>query len=65
MIKNVRVNELIFSDLFVKAPVDEINDRITDCKKKKIILVGSRGCGKSVVLNNREIKSVNTEHPKI
>lgn len=64
MIKNVNVNQLLFSDLLVKEPVDEVNDKLAD-KRGKFILTGSRGCGKSTILGKREIDSLKTEHPAI
>ena len=64
MIKNVNVNQLLFSDLLVREPVDEVNGRLAD-KRGKFILTGSRGCGKSTILGKREIDSLNTEHPAI
>lgn len=65
MIKNVRINELLFSDLLVKQPVDDVNKDLSSEKYGKIILTGSRGCGKSTVLAKREIDSIDTEHPAI
>ena len=65
MIKKINVNELLFSDLLVKKPVEEVNEDLSSEVRGKIILTGSRGCGKSVVLGSREIESVKTEHPAI
>lgn len=65
MIKKINVNELLFSDLLVKKPVDDVNEDLSSDVRGKIILTGSRGCGKSVVLGSREVNSVNTEHPAI
>ena len=62
MIKNVNVNELVFSDLFRKDVVDSVNEEMGDFRGK-FILTGSRGCGKSTVLTDREVRSINTEHP--
>ena len=64
MIKNVNVNQLLFSDLLVKEPVDEVNGRLS-AKRGKFILTGSRGSGKTTVLGKREIDSLKTEHPAI
>lgn len=65
MVKNVNVNELLFSDLLVKEPVRETNNGLTDEKRGKFILTGSRGCGKSTVLASRENDSFNTKNPAI
>ena len=65
MIKKINVNELLFSDLLVKKPVDDVNEDLSSDVRGKIILTGSRGCGKSVVLGSREVNSVKTEHPAI
>ena len=65
MVKNVNVNELLFSDLLVKEPVRETNDCLTGEKRGKFILTGSRGCGKSTVLASRENDSFNTKNPAI
>ena len=66
MIKNVSVNQLLFSDLLVTEPVDKVNEQITgDSKRGKFILTGSRGCGKSTVLARREAQSIKTPHPAI
>lgn len=66
MIKNVSVNQLLFSDLLTREPVDELNEQLTNTGERgKIILTGSRGCGKSVVLGSREMQSIKTEHPAI
>ena len=64
MIKNVNVNQLLFSDLLVKEPVDEVNGRLAD-KRGKFILTGSRGCGKSIVLASRENDSIKTSNPAV
>ena len=47
-----RTEELIKSDEFVKEPVDKIINSILGSDKKKVILVGGPGSGKSVVLNS-------------
>lgn len=66
MVKNVSVNQLLFSDLLVKEPVDRVNEQITgDDKRGKFILTGSRGCGKSVVLGSRESQSIKSENPAV
>lgn len=62
MIKNVNVNELVFSDLLRKDVVDAVNGEMSDFRGK-FILTGSRGCGKSTVLTDREVRSIGTEHP--
>lgn len=66
MVKNVNVNELLFSDLLVKEPVRETNDSLTGNEKRgKLILTGSRGCGKSTVLASRENDSLKTTNPAV
>ena len=40
MIKNVNVNQLLFSDLLVKEPVSEVNSGL-DEKRGNLILTGS------------------------
>lgn len=66
MVKNVNVNELLFSDLLVKEPVREANDSLTGNEKRgKLILTGSRGCGKSTVLASRENDSLKTTNPAV
>lgn len=66
MIKNVNVNELLFSDLLVKEPVSTANDSLTGGKERgKFILTGGRGCGKSTVLASRENESLKTSNPAI
>ena len=66
MIKNVNVNELLFSDLLVKEPVRETNDKLTgNGKRGQFILTGSRGCGKSTVLASRENDSLKTTNPAV
>ena len=66
MISNVNVNELLFSDLMIKEPVDGINSSIgKKISRRKIILTGGRGSGKSVILGSRENKSLKSEHPSI
>ena len=66
MIKNVNVNELLFSDLLVKDAVNDVNSRLTgDDKRGKFILTGGRGSGKSTVLVNRENDGLKTKHPAV
>lgn len=66
MIKNVNVNELLFSDLLVKDSVDEVNGKLTtDTTQRKVILASGRGSGKSVILSRREIDGLNTKEPAI
>lgn len=64
MIKSVNVNQLLFSDLLEKESVDEVNLRLTGNNKRgKLILTGSRGCGKSTVLAVRENTATQTSDP--
>lgn len=64
MVKNINVNELIFSYYFVDCPVDKVNEKISnETTKNKIILSSGRGTGKSVVLKSREKSSIKTESP--
>lgn len=66
MISNVSVNELLFSDLMAKDPVNVVNRTIDQkISRRKIILTGGRGSGKSVILGSREQKSLMTAHPAI
>lgn len=61
MIRNVSVNQLLFSDLLVRDPVDMVNELITDkTSRRKIVLAGSRGSGKTVVLCSRENEGIGT-----
>lgn len=65
MIKNVNVNQLLFSDLLVKEPVDKTNSDVIGNGRGKYILTGTRGCGKSTVLASRENQGIKTEHPAV
>lgn len=65
MIKNLNTKELYHSDLFVSEVVDEANAAITAKPSKKIILAGSRGSGRSIVLHTREKESAWTGDPAI
>ena len=62
MIKNVNVNELVCSDLLRSDVVDAVNNEMNGFRGK-FILTGSRGCGKSTVLVDREAKSIGTANP--
>ena len=62
MIKNVSVNELVFSDLLRGDVIDSVNNEMNSFRGK-FILTGSRGCGKSTVLVDREARSIGTDHP--
>lgn len=65
MIKNLNPKDLYYSTLFVKDVVDEANEALTRMASKKIILAGSRGSGRSVVLQAREKDSFGTSDPAI
>ena len=65
MIKNLSVEKLLKSDLLVKENVDDVNEAITRLSARKIILAGSRGSGRSIVLKSREIESAGTSSPAI
>ena len=61
MVRNLQVNNLLFSDLLVKEAVDDVNEEITDINVRKIILASGRGTGKSVILGKRELDSLKSK----
>lgn len=63
MIKNLQPNKLYFSTLCVRDALDDENRKIDEITKGKIILSGGRGTGKSIVLHDREKKSIGTADP--
>lgn len=65
MISRIQARDLINSEEFVREPVNEICDKINESKNNKIILEGTRGCGKSTVLYNLKYSSINTKNPTI
>ena len=65
MIKNLHTNKLYISNLFVKEAVDEENRKLDEMGNGKIILTGGRGTGKSIVLHDREKRSIGTSDPAI
>lgn len=65
MIKDISGKSLINSDLFVKEPVNIINKKIESSPSKRIILTGGKGCGKSVVLLNKEKNDITKDNKSI
>ena len=65
MISRIQARDLINSEEFVREPVNEICHKINGSKNNKIILEGTRGCGKSTVLYNLKYSSINTKNPTI
>lgn len=64
MIKNLNVDKMLLSDLFVSGVVEQTNAGI-DIIGGNIVLVGNRGTGRSVVLSSREREKVGDETPSI
>lgn len=56
---------LIFSDEFVKQPVNEISESLKKNTANKIIIYGQGGCGKTTVLYNHQYRSIGTDNPVI
>jgi len=56
----IKTKEILNSEKFVREPVEDLCDEIENNSSKKIILTGGRGIGKSIVLQNYQIKSLNT-----
>lgn len=65
MINRIQARDLINSSEFVREPVNEICERIKENNNNKIILEGTRGCGKSTVLYNLKYNGINTKNPTI
>ncbi|MDD3048696.1 MAG: hypothetical protein PHQ89_01730 [Bacilli bacterium] len=65
MIKYNSPDKLIYSDEFVKQPVNELSELLTNSTANKIILFGKRGSGKSTVLYNHQCKNIGTKSPTI
>jgi len=62
---NLRADEIINSDIFVREPVDEVRKKINISDKEKIILNGGRGTGKSVVLSEVQQKGLGTDNQTV
>lgn len=65
MIKNIKPQEMIKTEQFIREPVDSLNKEIRENSSKRIILNGGRGSGKSVILNNAQDKGLGTENQTI
>lgn len=65
MIKNIHPQELLYTQEFVREPVDNLCKKIDNSVSKKIILSGGRGTGKTTTLYNIENKGIGTENQYI
>ena len=65
MFKQIRTNEMIGSEAFVKNAVDSTCNKIDKINSKRIILNSGRGTGKSLVLYNLEIQNIGKNTPFI
>lgn len=65
MIKYNDIKQIILTDSFIREPVDIICKNINNNNAKKIILSGTRGCGKSIVLYNNELLGLGTDNQAI
>ncbi len=65
MIKNIKLEELINTEAFVREPVDSLTKEIRDNSSKKIILNGGRGTGKSVTLSCMQNQGLGMESQTI
>ena len=65
MFGRIDARDIINSNVFVSEPVNEICEKIKENKNNKIILNGTRGCGKSIVLYNLKYNGINTKNPTI
>ena len=57
--------DIIYKNEFVKAPVDKIVKKIKESNDEKLILNGSNGTGKSIILKRLENKTISTNNPYI
>jgi predicted AAA+ superfamily ATPase len=62
---NIRANELINSDIYVREPVDKYKNKINNSESNKVILTGGRGTGKSVVLNELQQRGLGTNNQTV
>lgn len=62
---NMRANELINSDIYVREPVDKYKNKINNSESNKVILTGGRGTGKSVVLNELQQRGLGTNNQTV
>lgn len=65
MIRYINPQELIKTEQFVREPVDTINKDIIEDTSKKIILIGGRSSGKSVVLQSMQDRGLGTNNQTI
>lgn len=65
MIKNINVDKLLLSDLFVSDVVGQTNAGIDIIGGNRVILAGNRGTGRSVILSSREREHAGSENPSI
>jgi len=63
LIKKQRAKDKVNNNDFYKKPVDKIIEEIKTNEEDRIILTGSRGCGKTTVLTSLANDSIYTESP--